>query len=395
MCQPCLAKEILVSDNIWNHLPFSNCDHPLEDPQNLLNNATHTPETNLENCLENDQWKTFNKRRLHLIHLNINSVLPKIDELREIAKKTRATVIGLTETKLDATVLDGEVNIEGYELMRSDRKRHGGGVACYIKNNIAFRSRGGFSKEIENLFFDILLPKTKPILVGIVYRPPNQSRFLERLTSAITNTNDFDNQEVCILGDFNINLMNSKKNVRNGIKKYREFCSQHGIKQLITSPMTSTSLLDHILTNSSERVSQSGVADVGLSDHQMTYCTRKITRLKHNNTHRFVKTISIKNYSKESYLQELENAKFPEYSMFTDINCAYSDFIGKLTTIIDEVAPVWEMRIKTNSQEWFDEDIHKHIALRDKMLAKFKKSRKECDDQNYKKARNRVQTMIK
>ena len=185
-CQPCLAKEILVSDNICNHLAFSNYDHPLEDPQNLLNNATHTPETNLESCLENDKWKTFEKCGLHLIHLNVNSVLPKIDELHEIAKKTRATVIGLTETKLDATVLDGEVNLEGYELIRSDRNRHGGGVACYIKpNKVVFRSRDGFSNEIKNLFFDILLPKTKPILVGIVYRPPNQSRFLERLISAI------------------------------------------------------------------------------------------------------------------------------------------------------------------------------------------------------------------
>ena len=243
-----------------------------------------------------------------------------------------------------------------------------------------------------------MLPKTKPILVGIVYRPPDQSRFLERLTSAITNTNDFKNQEVYILGDFNINLINNKKNVPNGIKKYREFCSQHGLKQLITSPtritMTTTSLVDHILTNSSERVSQSGVADVGLSDHQMTYCTRKITRLKQN-THRFVKTRSFKNYSKDSYLQELENAKFPEYSKFRDINCTYSDFIGKLTTIIDKVAPVREMRIKANSQEWFDEEIHEHIALRDKMLAKFKRSRKQCDDPNYKKARNHVQTMIK
>ena len=33
--------------------------------------------------------------------------------------------------------------------------------------------------------------------------------------------------------------------------------------------------------------------------------------------------------------------------------------------------------------------------MRDKILAKFKKSRKQCDDQNYKKARNHVQTMIK
>ena len=114
--------------------------------------------------------------------------------------------------------------------------------------------------------------------------------------------------------------------------------------------MTSTSLLDHILSNSSERVSQSGVADVGLSDHRMTYCMRKITRLKHN-THRFVKTRSFKNCRKDSYQQELKNAKFPEYSKFTDINCAYSDFIGKLTTIVDKIAPVREMSIKTNSQE--------------------------------------------
>ena len=62
-------------------------------------------------------WKAFNKRGLHLIHLNINSLLSKIDELREIARKTTATVIGITESKLDGSVLDEEINI--------DRNRHG------------------------------------------------------------------------------------------------------------------------------------------------------------------------------------------------------------------------------------------------------------------------------
>ena len=110
-----------------------------------------------------------------MIHLYINSVLPKTDELREIAKKTRATVIGLTESKFDATVLDGEVNTDGYELIRSNRNRHGALVACYIKNDVAFRPRGGFSNETENLFFDILLPKTKPVLAGILYRLATKS----------------------------------------------------------------------------------------------------------------------------------------------------------------------------------------------------------------------------
>ena len=50
-----------------------------------------------------------------MIHLNINSVLSKTDELRVIAKKSKAVDIGITESKLDANVLDGEININGYE----------------------------------------------------------------------------------------------------------------------------------------------------------------------------------------------------------------------------------------------------------------------------------------
>ena len=116
-------------------------------------------------------------------------------------------VIGITESKLDKSVLDEEINIDGYELARSDRNRHGGGVACYIWNDISFSVRGDFSSEIENIFLDIFLPKTKPILIGILYRPPDQSGFLDKLSTAISKTSCFDNQEVYILGDLNINLI--------------------------------------------------------------------------------------------------------------------------------------------------------------------------------------------
>ena len=142
--------------------------------------------------------------------MNINRLLSKIDELREIARKTRATVIGITESKLDGSVLDGEINIDGYKLVRSDRNRHEGGVACYIRSDISFNVRGDFSSEIENIFLDILLPKTKPILIGILYRPPDQSKFLDNLSTSISQTCSFNEQEVYILGDLNINLINSQ-----------------------------------------------------------------------------------------------------------------------------------------------------------------------------------------
>ena len=48
------------------------------------------------------------------MHLNINSLLPKIDELRYIAKYSNAAVTGIAETILDSIVHDLEVTVDGY-----------------------------------------------------------------------------------------------------------------------------------------------------------------------------------------------------------------------------------------------------------------------------------------
>ena len=166
---------------------------------------------------------------MHFFHLNINSVLPKIDELRIIANEMNPSVIGLTETKIDNSVNDEEIKITGYNLERSDRDRRGGGVACYIRSDLSYNVRNTFSEEIENIFVDIMLPKTKPILMGVVYRPPDKSEFFELFSEAISNSKDFDNQEVYILGDFNVNVLECSIIS----KKYKEICSLHGLKQVI------------------------------------------------------------------------------------------------------------------------------------------------------------------
>ena len=46
-------------------------------------------------------WEPFNKKGLQFLHININSLLPKIDELKCIANKTKAVIIGIIESKLD------------------------------------------------------------------------------------------------------------------------------------------------------------------------------------------------------------------------------------------------------------------------------------------------------
>ena len=152
-------------------------------------------------------------------------------------------------------------------------------------------------------------------------------------------------------------------------------------------------MLDHVLTNSTDRISQSGEVDTGLSDHQLIYCTRKVNQSKFN-THKYIRTRSLKNYSQSSYLEKLNAINFPNYSKFKDIYDAYSEFIGKVTSVIDQIAPMKEIRAKNYSQDWFDAEIHEEIETRDKLLAKFKKSRKSTDHEHYKKARNKVQYLI-
>ena len=51
-----------------------------------------------------------------------------------MTKITNAAIVGIGETKLDKTILPSEIDIEGYDLLRLDRSRRGGGVACYVKN---------------------------------------------------------------------------------------------------------------------------------------------------------------------------------------------------------------------------------------------------------------------
>ena len=82
--------------------------------------------------------KVFKNKGLHFGHLNINSILPKIEQLRSLLINSNISVLGITETKLDNTVNNEEVEVDGYNLIWSDRNRNGGGIASYIKTSISF-----------------------------------------------------------------------------------------------------------------------------------------------------------------------------------------------------------------------------------------------------------------
>ena len=352
--------------------------------------------------LHSNEWNVFRSKGIHLIHLNVNSLLPKIDEIRYIAERTKAAVIGITESKLDESIFQSEIQIDNYDLLRCDRNRNGGGVACYIRSDISYVQKDFFPNVIENIFFEILLPKTSPITVGIMYRPPSQTNFLEILNMTFEKV-DVDKKEIYILGDFNINMYHnnryivrddntiSSKFLSHDIKNYHQFCTMHGLKQLIQSPTrvtcSTSTLIDHILTSAPSRVSQKGVINVGVSDHQLIFCTRKISKIKTGGDHKYLNFRSLKNYTADYYKETLKQVDFPNYENFGDVNEAYSNFFQKLMTVIDKIAPYKSKQVKGKTQKWFDGEVLEKSNLRNKLFKKFEKSRLHIDKELYKKSK--------
>ena len=86
--------------------------------------------------------------------------------------------------------------------------------------------------------------------------------------------------------------------------------------------------------------------------------------------------------------------KFSNYENFANINEPYSNFIEKLNSVIDKIAPCKTRRVKHNSKEWFDSVVSEGINNRDQPFKKFKKTRLPLDQENYKKARYEVKKLI-
>ena len=59
------------------------------------------------------------------------------------------------------------------------------------------------------------------------------------------------------------------------------------------------------------------------------------------------------------------------------------------------MAPTKTIRVKSNTNEWFDGETAEKIAARDKLFRKFLKSKLSVDEILYKEARNIVQALIK
>ena len=72
-----------------------------------------------------------------IMFLNIYTLLKHLDELRILVDQEMPHVIRINETKIDSSISDTDIQIEGYRVVRRDRNKWGGGVALFIHESIS------------------------------------------------------------------------------------------------------------------------------------------------------------------------------------------------------------------------------------------------------------------
>ena len=112
-------------------------------------------------------------RGFKITGLNINSLIKHIDDLRILLVNRSIDILSINETKLDDSIKSCKVRIPGYEFIRCDRNRQGGGVGFYIKTSTNFAVHSDlYVSNLENLCIEIRKPNSRPFLIATWYRPP-------------------------------------------------------------------------------------------------------------------------------------------------------------------------------------------------------------------------------
>ena len=148
--------------------------------------------------------------------LNISSLLKHIDELRVFLNDQNIDVLAINETRLNESIFDQEVKVQGYDIIRCDRSkngRFGGGVCFYIRSDISYSIRSDlYSQLLKMMSMEIRKHNFKPFVITSWYRPPNSPHELFMLVNRLLGKLDSENVEHFLMGDLNCDLQ-SKDNV--------------------------------------------------------------------------------------------------------------------------------------------------------------------------------------
>ena len=336
---------------------------------------------------------TIGMDHLRLGHLNVYHLSSKIQDVSFLLTNAQVThIFGLSETRLKAHTPTRHISIPNYTVHRKDASKNPlhAGLVVYTHNSISAFTRRRVdleSEAVESLWIELTLKKTH-CLIGHIYRnPASNFEWYDAFTSMMEEVQKTKCSTIILMGDFNIDMLKKRPAWESTIA----LC---GLHQLVSTPTRvtpiSSTLIDHIYTTNPNIVSNVDVPAIGISDHYPVCC--KVTckdTFSVNTKHSSIIYRCFKHFNEQAFLMDLSLACFDYVYNFEDPDSALSYLTKTFLTVANKHAPLKEKRIRQQTlPPWFNTDIQKAMLTRDTF-------KKQKNFEDYKKARNRVNSMVR
>ena len=254
------------------------------------------------------------------------------------------------------------LRIPHYQLLRLDRQscninnpncpKAGGGLCIHDQDDITVDA---ISLDLLNISdgntelqcIKLTLRNQKQYTIFNLYRPPNEnvSEFLSNLDDKLTEYIGLKNNEIFVMGDFNLNYLDVNSINVNSLKSNMEVV---GLPQVIDqatrySALNKPTLIDHLYTKSTT-ISHSGTFSLNISDHELIFIIRKKHKiLKEKAT---FKGRSYRNYDKVQFQMKLRDNDWEEFYGLIDENEAWDYMLDIVEESIEFFCPTKEIKIK-------------------------------------------------
>ena len=343
----------------------------------------------------------FKIAHINACSLFAHSRLDDVDTM--LVKYHNFDFIAVTESKLDRTINNDQVKLNGYNIQRKDRNRMGGGVAIYSKNTINTIRRNDLESNINEILWIECHIGGKKLLIATCYRPPGQNlheitEFLDSLHVSLETALDEDPTSVLLIGDFNdrCRLWNDDHPTSELKNKLVNLTSSLNLHQLIREPTRGNNLLDLLFTSTPNLFLDTGVYPPlpGL-DHCIIYGTFKVTYLTSKPYFKHIWKLDECDYIN---LNEFYHDKFSDYEN-TFLDMSPHECVNELTgTIIEGMGhhvPHKFIKIRPNDKPWFMPNLRKLFTNCYRLHKKKNKTKREIDITNYVNARRLAKTALK
>ena len=245
----------------------------------------------------------------------------------------------LTETKLSDKISTAEISLPGYDVVRRDRNRRGGGIAIYWRSSLSayeLHPLPASAANIECCVIELSQKGCSVLRVYCVYRPPCLSLSIWE-PSLINLLDDLavDGKPLLLLGDFNENLLCDNS---FACRLQTDFHLSQLIDESTRVTKSSATLIDHVYCSHKSIISLSGVANIHLSDHHLTFC--ELSGARSVNAKKFTQYRRIGRVYKEQFKKDFLALLWCILDSTNDIDDAVNIFEKLFCGLWDTHAPL-------------------------------------------------------